>query len=207
MIKLVSLIFLAYLLGSIPTAYIAGKIRKGIDIRKEGTGNIGATNALLVIGPAFGALVYILDLFKGILAVWLAKYAIGTDISIGLAGAAVIFGHDFSIFLNFTGGKGIATTTGVILAINPQMTLYIVISWFIFLILTNYFIAASLLSCLLVPFLMYFMGLSGTYIIFGVVYLLIALYTHEQGFVRIIWGKEKKALDSLIKYFKREKLV
>jgi glycerol-3-phosphate acyltransferase PlsY len=203
----VALVVLAYLIGSIPSAYIAARIKKGIDIRKAGTGNVGATNVLVVVGPVIGAFVYIFDVLKGVLPVLLARNIIGTDLSMGLAGLAVILGHDYSVFLRFSGGKGIATTTGVIFAINTQLMLWIVVSWFVFAGLTNYFIAASLLSTALVPVTMYMWDLSQTFIIFGIIYFLIALYTHRQDTVRIIWGKEKKALDSVKKFFKKEKLL
>ena len=132
---------------------------------------------------------------------------IGTDLAMGLVGAAAIIGHDFSIFLKFTGGKGIATTTGVMFAINSQLILTVIAGWFIFVLLTNYFIVASLLATALIPVVMYMWGFSNIYIIFGVIYLLIALYTHRQDTVRILWGQEKKALTSIRKFFNREKIV
>ena len=206
-IELSILILLAYLIGSIPTAYLVGKIKKGIDIRKEGSGNVGATNTLLIIGPFFGIFVYIFDILKGVIPVLLARNIIGTDLAMGLTGAAAILGHDFSIFLRFTGGKGIATTTGVVFAINAYLMLWIYASWFVFVLLTNYFILASLLSTAILPLIMYYWGFSRTYILFGILYLLIALYTHRQDTVRIIWGREKKALDSVKRFFRKEKLV
>ncbi|MFC1559766.1 glycerol-3-phosphate 1-O-acyltransferase PlsY [Candidatus Margulisiibacteriota bacterium] len=206
-LKLIVLFVLAYLLGSIPSAYIAGRLKKGVDIRKAGTGNVGATNALIVAGPAIGALVYIFDVLKGVVPVLVAREVVGTDLSMGLAGLAAILGHDYSIFLKFSGGKGIATTTGVLFAINAQLMLWIFVGWCVFTGLTNYFVAASLLSTALVPITMYMWDFSQTYIIFGIVYFLIALYTHRQDTVRIIWGREKKARDSIKKFFKKEKLV
>jgi acyl phosphate:glycerol-3-phosphate acyltransferase len=104
MIKLSIFAFLCYLLGSVPSAYIIGKIKKGIDIRTKGTGNVGATNTLLVIGPSSAVLVYSIDVLKGFLAIWIAKIFVGTDVSIGLCGLTAILGHNYSIFLNFTGG-------------------------------------------------------------------------------------------------------
>lgn len=206
-LKLFLLIIFAYLFGSIPSAYLAGKIRKGVDIRGEGTGNVGATNALLVVGPVVGVLVYVFDVLKGFIPVIIARELIGTDLSMGLTGLAVILGHDFSIFLKFSGGKGIATTTGVIFAINAQLMLVIVAGWFVFTILTNYFIAANLLSTALVPLLMVLWGSSRTYILFGIAYLLIAMYTHRMDTLRMIWGQEKKALDSVRKFFRKEKII
>jgi len=201
MVKLLALVIFSYLLGSIPSAYIAGKLKKQIDIRKTGTGNVGATNVLIAIGPAFGALVYTFDLLKGLIAVLLARNLAGTDIAMGLCGLAAILGHDLSIFLRFSGGKGVATTTGVMFGIHSQIMWLLVFAWFIFTIMTNYFILASLLCMLFIPILMYFFKLSNIYMVFGILYFLVGLFTHREDVVRILSGKEKRAFDSVRKYF------
>jgi len=206
-LRLIVLVILAYTIGSIPTAYLAGKLKKGIDVRKFGTGNVGATNVGLVVGPMIGIIVYIIDVLKGVVPVLLARNYIGTELSMALTGIAAILGHDFSIFLNFSGGKGIATTTGVIFAINTNLMLVIFLSWLVFVFLTNYFVAASLLSTALLPIMMYFWDMSKIYVLFGIACFLLALYTHRQDTVRIIWGQEKKALDSIKKLFKSEKII
>ena len=201
-IELFLLTIFAYLLGSIPSAYIAGKIKKHVDIRKAGTGNVGATNVLLVIGPAVAAMVYIVDLLKGLFPVLLARVIIGTDLSMGLCGLAAILGHDYSIFLKFSGGKGVATTTGVMFGINAQIILILIFAWFIILVpVTNYFILSSLICILGIPVLMYLFKLSNTLIIFGILYFLVGLFTHRDAVVRIVNGKEKRALSSIRSYF------
>lgn len=202
MLKLSALVIFSYLLGSIPSAYIAGKIRKSIDIRKAGTGNVGATNVLLVIGPIVAALVYAVDLLKGLIPVLLAGNIIGSDLSMGLCGLAAILGHDYPVFLKFSGGKGVATTTGVMFGINAVIIWIVIFAWFIVLVpATNYFILSSLICLLGIPILMYLFKLSNTFIVFGILYFLVGLFTHRDAVVRILTGKEKRALSSIRSYF------
>ncbi len=202
-LKLTGLAVFSYLLGSFPSAYVAAKIKKGIDIRRYGSGNVGATNVLLVVGPIFAVLVYLIDVLKGLTPVLLARNIIGTDLSMGLAGLAAILGHDFSIFLGFSGGKGVATTTGVMFGINLFIISIIILSWIVFVGIIDSFILSSLLCMLLIPILICAFKLSNTYLIFGVLYFLAGLFTHREDIVRIFSGKGKKALPSIKKYFSR----
>ncbi len=193
--------FFSYLFGSIPSAYLAGKINSGIDIRQKGTGNMGATNVLIVIGPVLAALVYAFDLFKGLIPVLLAKKILGTDISMGFAGLAAILGHDFPVFLGFSGGKGVATTTGAMFGINAYITLIIILGWIFFTIVTDYFIISSLICMLILPILMYCFRMSNTYVLFGFLYFLVGLFTHRADIVKIFSGRGNKAFSSVKKYF------
>jgi glycerol-3-phosphate acyltransferase PlsY len=202
-IKLISLVIFSYLLGSFPSAYLVGKIRKGIDIRREGSRNAGATNVLIVVGPIFAALVYIADILKGLIPVLLAKNIIGTDISMGLCGLAAILGHDFPVFIRFSGGKGVATTTGVMFGIHSIIMTILLFAWIFFTALTDYFILSSLICMLLIPVLMYLFKLSYTFIIFGILIFLAGLFTHREDVVRIFNGKHPKAFYSAKKYFGR----
>jgi len=109
----------AYLLGSIPFAWLAGTAA-GVDIRKVGSRNVGASNVYRAVGPAAGILVLIADIAKGALAVWIAKrWSAPGDWILVLAGLAAIAGHTWTIFLSFQGGKGVATATGVLLSLVP----------------------------------------------------------------------------------------
>ena len=201
--KLTALVVFSYLLGSFPSAYIAGKIRKGIDIRREGSRNAGATNVLIVVGPIFAALVYITDLLKGLIPVLLARNFIGTDLSMGLCGMAAILGHDFPVFIRFSGGKGVATTTGAMFGIHSVIMTILFFIWICFVALTDYFILSSLICMLLIPVLMYLFKLSGTFIIFGFLIFLAGLFTHREDVVRIFRGKHPKAFATARKYFGR----
>ena len=122
-------IVIAYFLGSLPTGYLAGRAR-GIDIRKEGSGNIGATNVLRVLGPTLGILVLLIDLAKGVaacyVAIWIPRLWGGSGSELGanrelilmlVGGLGAVLGHSFTCWLGFKGGKGVATTSGVFLAV------------------------------------------------------------------------------------------
>lgn len=113
-------IVLGFFCGSLPPGYWIGRVCFGRDIRKEGSGNIGATNAFRVLGPWVGGIVLCLDVLKGCLAVWLSRQIHGID---ELSGLAAVLGHTFSPFLNFRGGKGVATGLGVFLslALKPAL--------------------------------------------------------------------------------------
>ncbi len=115
----VVLVLLSYLLGSIPSAYIAGRASKGIDIRNFGDGNVGAANAYREIGHATGVAVLIADVSKGAVAVMVAQ-AFASQLVVLLAGFAVVAGHNWPVYIGFRGGRGQATTIGVLCALLPQ---------------------------------------------------------------------------------------
>src|SRR5690554_4139407 len=115
--KVVLTVTVSYLLGCFSSAYFLGKMAKNIDIREYGSGNAGATNALRVMGKKIGALTFILDILKGIIAVIIGNKLLGLDGKL-LAGIFVVLGHNFPVFLNFKGGKGVATSLGVLMMVN-----------------------------------------------------------------------------------------
>ncbi len=204
MLELIILIIASYLLGSIPSAYIAGKIKKGFDIRKQGSRNVGATNTLVMVGPISAVLVYSVDLFKGLIPVLIAKRLFGCDLSMGLAGLAAIIGHDYPIYLGFTGGKGVATTTGVMFGINAVIMWIIIFLWFVILVpVTNQFILSSLICILMIPVLMAVFKVSNTLLIFGLLYFLVGAFTHRGDIATIAQGKSPRAFDSIKKYLKK----
>lgn len=119
MIHLFVLVLAGYFAGSIPFGVILARM-KGVDIREHGSGNIGATNVTRILGPKLGAIVLVLDAAKGALPVWFAIRQVGDPAAVCVVGAAAILGHCFSPFLGFTGGKGVATATGVFLVLVPR---------------------------------------------------------------------------------------
>src|SRR4030042_5298083 len=114
MVEYLGVIIGSYLIGSIPWGLVVGRL-KGIDIREYGSGNIGSTNILRTLGTKFGAIVLIADVLKGVVAVLLARYIIETPTGEMAAGFAAIAGHDWSLFLKFKGGRGVATSLGALL--------------------------------------------------------------------------------------------
>ncbi len=136
---------LAYLLGAIPAATIVARAR-GVDIRKVGSGNSGATNVQRSLGWGPGLLVAAFDILKGALAVWLARtFGLG-DVVAALCGVAAVVGHNFSVFLRFRGGKGVATSFGTILAIDPVIGLGVLVIGLATMVLTRFVSAGSILG-------------------------------------------------------------
>lgn len=153
----VVVVVLSYLLGSIPTGAIAGRLR-GIDLRSEGSGNLGATNALRVLGPAVGVPVLFVDVAKGALAVLAVARLAGADPLLGpsgirlAAGLAAIAGHVWPVFAGFRGGKGVATACGVFLAMAPLATAAAVAVWAVLVGATRYISVGSIGAIILLPF-------------------------------------------------------
>ncbi len=136
----------SFLVGSIPFGYLVAKI-KGINIQEHGSGNIGATNVYRVLGKKYGALTLFLDLFKGLVCVLCAKLLFGNSYAaMYIAAFAVVLGHDFSVFLKFKGGKGVATTYGALIPLLPVASVSGMVLWIIILITTKYSSLAALLS-------------------------------------------------------------
>lgn len=139
----------AYILGSIPFGLIVARLR-GVDLRGQGSGNIGATNALRVMGRKAGALTLLGDLLKGSLAVWLALYFSGREAGF-IAAAAAVLGHDFSLFAGFKGGKGVATSFGVLLALEPLLAAIGFGVWILTVLLFRFSSLGALVSFGLLP--------------------------------------------------------
>jgi glycerol-3-phosphate acyltransferase PlsY len=198
-------IFLAvicYLLGSIPFSYLFSKL-KGKDPRKGGTGNVGASNAMIVAGPIIAVLSMFGDIAKGSAAVILARYFNLTDWGIVLCGLMAIVGHDFPVFLGFKGGKGVATTGGVLLVLNPFLSFLLILLWGLTMAVTRYFIPSTILILASLPFMMWISFARTEYIFFAVGALLLGLFAHRNDIERFLDGKELSISDSLAKYLKK----
>jgi glycerol-3-phosphate acyltransferase PlsY len=148
MLLKISFIIITYLVGSIPTSYILTKKIKGVDIRDYGSGNVGATNALRVLGTKFGVLALLLDMAKGAVPVFLAKSLGMADIWLIAIALTAIIGHIFTIFLKFKGGKGVATSAGVFIALTPGAVGFALLVFIITVWLTRYVSLGSILAAL-----------------------------------------------------------
>lgn len=186
--------FLSYLLGSIPTGLWIGLLFYKKDIRKYGSGNIGATNALRVLGKIPGAIALLFDALKGFVPVIFVKTFLSEYFYLPLfIGISAIFGHLFSIFLLFKGGKGVATGTGVYLALAPIPTLIAGIVFFISAFSTRMVSVGSISSAITLAILTLFLYKND--IIFVIITCLIAIlvvYKHRSNIQRIIRGEENK---------------
>lgn len=200
-----SLIFLAgYLLGSIPTGFLVARA-KGVDIRQVGSGNIGATNAFRVLGKGPGSLVLLVDALKGFTAcVWLPALvqALGwlpADLSPSsqqwlpiLGGVSAVIGHNYTCWLRFKGGKGIATSAGVLVGLVPGAFLIVLVVFLVTVILTRYVSLGSILAALALPIATY--STHKGPILTGVTLMLsvLAIYKHRANIQRLLNGTENR---------------
>jgi glycerol-3-phosphate acyltransferase PlsY len=182
----------AYLIGSIPNGLIIGKLFWQIDLREHGSKNIGATNAYRTLGAKPAALIFIMDLLKGIIGVWLGSYMIGTPLAMILGGIAAIIGHNWSAFLKFTGGKGVATGLGVIAMLMPQVTIVVFVTWIVIVYVSNYVSLASIVAAMMVPICSYFLNEPLEYLYFSVLAAVFVIYRHKSNVQRLINGNESK---------------
>ena len=190
----------AYLLGSIPTSVWLGKAIKGVDLREHGSGNAGATNAFRVLGKPIGSVVLLLDMLKGFLAVNLAllQHEIAPDteawmiLKIGL-GLLAVLGHIFPVFAGFRGGKGVATITGVALAIHPFAALAAMGVYLLVFLLTRISAMGSLTAVLTYPvwIIWVFQSEYLTIRIFSLLVVVLVLITHRSNILRLARGEEK----------------
>ncbi|WP_338035316.1 glycerol-3-phosphate 1-O-acyltransferase PlsY [Halanaerobacter jeridensis] len=193
-IKILLVLAVAYLLGSIPFGLIVGKLVTGKDIRDQGSGNTGATNAYRLMGLGFGLLVALLDIGKGVAAVKIAQMVLGqsSELLILLAGVMAIVGHNLSIFLKFDGGRGVATSVGVLGSLAPVEVLIVGAIWFTIILLTRYVSLGSITGAVILPILMFAFGKPNFIIIFGVLISAFVIYSHKDNINRLLNGNENK---------------
>ena len=191
--KIVLIITICYLLGSLPFGYIVGKLFKKIDIREFGSGNIGATNAFRILGPSLASLVVMGDIGKGILSIYLLKYLnIDSSLILTIAGLAVICGHDWSLFLGFKGGKGIATTFGVVFALNPIISILAVMVWGVVLIISRYASLSSICAIISIFVFTILFKQPYEYIGFSAIIIILGIFNHKENIKRLKSKKERK---------------
>lgn len=181
----------AYLLGSIPTGLLLGKMY-GIDVRKEGSGNIGATNLYRTVGRKVGIITLVGDCFKGLVPVLVVKYfALPVEIA-AWVGLAAFCGHVFSVFLTFKGGKGVATALGVFLGLSP-LSVIIALALFILLMLKwRYVSLGSISAAAVMPLAVYLLGNGPTVIMVTSIISLIVIARHYENIRRLLAGTENR---------------
>lgn len=189
---------ITYLIGSIPFGYLIGQLNR-VDIRTVGSKNIGATNVLRTFGKKWGIFCFSLDFFKGFSPVFIVSKTfnqIDFPYSVLIAVCGVVFGHIFTCFLKFRGGKGVATTAGALLAIAPLPILCGLFTWFITLKLTGYVSFGSIIAGMIVPILVltnafnyqYSVPIKGLFIALA----FLVILRHRTNIVRLINGSENK---------------
>jgi glycerol-3-phosphate acyltransferase PlsY len=184
---------LGFVLGSIPSGYLVGRA-KGIDIRKHGSGNIGSTNVLRTLGKGPGYLVFACDALKGISAVLLAYRIFPTLGDLGAIVAAVgcILGHNFTPWLGFRGGKGIATSLGVLIALLPLASMIVLGFWIVVFLVSRFVSLASILAAAALPIVVWFVSGTGALFWFSLLIGLLAIARHWQNIQRLVNGTETR---------------
>jgi acyl phosphate:glycerol-3-phosphate acyltransferase len=194
----------SYLLGSFPSGYLAGRLA-GVDVRKQGSGNIGATNVLRLLGKKYGYAVFFCDAVKGLLAVRMALFLASRtepfnryEDAFGILAALVcVFAHAFPVWLKFKGGKGVATSAGVMLGLAPLATLVAVFVWIIVFEATRYVSVASVTAAIALPSaigLFLKLRVTNSVMIFysAVLLALVVCWRHRSNFARLWNGTEQR---------------
>lgn len=197
---------IAYLIGSISFSVIISKKMAGFDVREKGSGNAGSTNVLRTVGKKAAAITLICDVLKGVVSILLALLAgviikdLDKALLVQLAGVFVIIGHTFPIFFKFKGGKGIATSLGVLLMINWQIGLICLVFALLLMALTRMVSVGSIAAAVLFPVLVLFINQNyivaessnWSYLIFSVIIALLVIFNHRTNLKRIFTGTENK---------------
>ncbi|WP_173221895.1 glycerol-3-phosphate 1-O-acyltransferase PlsY [Kroppenstedtia pulmonis] len=189
-------VLISYLLGSISTSYWITKLLKGTDIRSQGSGNAGATNMLRVVGKGPAAIVFILDMLKGMAAVGIASLMDVDPAVIMLSGLAAVVGHNWPIFLGFRGGKGIATTIGVMILLTFLAAVIAGVVAILIILLTRYVSLGSLFFAAILPLLIAVLDYPTSFIYISLLVTLLAFLRHASNIKRLINGTENKMSSS-----------
>ena len=198
-LKIILGVIVSYLLGSIPTAYLFGRLR-GLDIRQYGSGNVGATNAFRVLGKGLGTVVLLVDILKGVVATTMVADIFGLgDIGYRVVlGLVVVVGHNWTVFLQFKGGKGIATSLGVLIGLTIKiaafrpMLLISLLVWAAVFLLTGFVSLASIVAATILPFLAVMTDQPFAVITLGIIFCVFVVIRHRLNIKRLLSGKEHR---------------
>jgi len=191
--RLAAVIVLAYLLGSIPFTYLAGRLWRGIDLSERGSGNLGGTNAIRVLGPLPGLLAGLADVGKAALAAYLARVLAGEDWAPGLAALAASLGHNYSLYLGLTkGGKGASPVIGSFLYLAPGPTAIGLIAGLVLALLTRYVSLGALAFVASLPLLLLLLEQPGPWIVCALAMAVLSFWRHRENITRLRKGTERK---------------
>jgi acyl phosphate:glycerol-3-phosphate acyltransferase len=194
MISAVAWLLGSYLLGALPTSYLAARVFKGIDLREHGSRNLGATNVYRVLGWKYAIPVALVDMAKGAIPVWAARAA-GPGLALFplYCGVAAVVGHVFSVFVGLKGGKGVATASGVVLALAPKALAAVLVLWAALVWLTGYVSVGSVVSSALFPVAAYFLeGARGGVLIVESALAAFLVWKHRANLQRLAKGTENR---------------
>ncbi len=192
----------AYLLGAIPTAYIFGRVLKNLDIREHGSGNMGATNAFRVLGKGPGTAVLIIDILKGVIPVAVIAPALGLEMpwALVIVGLVAVCGHNWTVFLGFKGGKGIATTLGVLIGLTieiPGMRVILLCTvgiWLVLFLIFGYVSLASIVAAVALPILMIAFNAPFPVTLLAIILSVFIVIRHRPNLKRLLKGQENRVI-------------
>jgi len=185
-------IVITYLIASIPFALLIGKIFGRVDVRQHGSGNVGTTNVLRTVGIGPAILVALCDVGKGFVPVYLTIHKFNNPLWTVLVGMAAIAGHNWPVFLRFRGGKGVATTYGVICGISFSAVLLVVSIWVLMMVLTKYVSLSSMIAVSTAPIILGLLKFPPEYLGLGIMAAVIVVYRHRPNIARLRAGTEPR---------------
>lgn len=183
---------LGHVCGSVPSGLWLVQAFHGIDIRNYGSKNIGTTNVFRTVGPKTAVLVLIADAFKGILAVGIMSYLFHNPLLDVVTALGALLGHNYSLFLGFKGGKGVATALGLLIFMMPKVALASFGIWLVCVLLTRYVSLGSIMAAIFTPPLAWYLGYPSAYVIFSVVAPFFVVLRHKENIHRLLTGTESK---------------
>ena len=190
------ILFLGYLFGSFPSGYLAGRIIKGIDIRSLGSGSTGATNVLRHIGKRAAIAVFLIDVFKGVISILVAKYFLLNDSWQVAIGLSTLIGHIWPVWLNWKGGKAVATGLGIFLGLSLQVGLATLGVFLLIITLFRTVSLASVSSALSLPLIMFLSfktsSISLPFLLISLLAMTLVIWRHRENIIRLMKGKEPR---------------
>lgn len=183
---------LGHVCGSVPSGLWLVQAFHGIDIRNYGSKNIGTTNVFRIVGPKTAVLVLIADAFKGILAVGIMSYFFHNPLLDVVTALGALLGHNYSLFLGFKGGKGVATALGLLIFMMPKVAVASFGIWLVCVLLTRYVSLGSIMAAIFTPPLAWYLGYPSAYVIFSVVATFFVVLRHKENIHRLLTGTESK---------------
>lgn len=183
---------LGHVCGSVPSGLWLVQAFHGIDIRNYGSKNIGTTNVFRIVGPKTAVLVLIADAFKGILAVGIMSYFFHNPLLDVVTALGALLGHNYSLFLGFKGGKGVATALGLLIFMMPKVAVASFGIWLMCVLLTRYVSLGSIMAAIFTPPLAWYLGYPSAYVIFSVIAAFFVVLRHKENIHRLLTGTESK---------------
>lgn len=183
---------LGHVCGSVPSGLWLVQAFHGIDIRNYGSKNIGTTNVFRIVGPKTAVLVLIADAFKGILAVGIMSYFFHNPLLDVVTALGALLGHNYSLFLGFKGGKGVATALGLLIFMMPKVAVASFGIWLVCVLLTRYVSLGSIMAAIFTPPLAWYLGYHSAYVIFSVIAAFFVVLRHKENIHRLLTGTESK---------------